>query len=405
MPRRGDATRERFIAGDPLRGLLSLGVLAVHVFAASLVTDSAFGTESTRILDEFRLQFGFVGDLIIFATKGIWVFLVLSGYLISRPFVGAYLRGTPLPRTGRYLRGRLLRIVPVFWVAVLGTLLLFGTQGTSWERVLATFGFVGVYFPSDVWRQIGQSWTLTTEMSFYLALPVFMFLLARLVRPLRNVRGRAVVLAGALGLVALGSLLFRLSEPETFGGRIGITSTAYTFVPGIALAMLEHWLPRRVAGRRAAVLAGGIIAGAAVLAMFVLSNGFSGRLAVFNTLCAGLLVGGCLLAQWAGGNCWRLLDNRLLHYLGERSYSIYLVHIAIIGVLLEPLGPNQHSWHRAAFLGPATLVLSLVVAEVLHRAVELPAMRRKRPRREAVQTGTDSGAPLAATAKAGPDLS
>ena len=382
--RERDFTRERFDAGDALRGACALGVFAVHAFVWTLVLPKSGALVPGYLGDNFRLQFGPLGYLLVMAQYGVWVFLTLSGYLISRPFVRAYLRGTPMPPMRGYFRARVLRIAPAFWVAVLATLVLLGPSGTSLRGILAVFGFVGVYYPSNFFTTISQSWTVTNEAAFYLALPLVMLALAFVSGRLRTPAERAAALAVVLGLVVLGSLLVSLSKPTSLGGLIGPAPLAYAFVPGVALAMLEHWLPQRVAGRRRWGWIAVALVGVGLVATFVFANATAGGQLVsvhgvltrpLGTLFSSLVLYGCVIAQWAGSSRWRVLDNRPFRYLGERSYSIYLVHLGVILLISNALGPTQHAWHRAAFFVPLTLGVSIVVGELLYRTVERPAMR------------------------------
>lgn len=388
--RERDATRERFDAGDPLRGACALGIFAVHAFAAALAVDKGRAFEPGLLGDAFHLQFGPGGYLLVMAQYGVWVFIALSGYLISRPFVRAYLRRTPMPPLRAYFRARALRIAPAFWVAGLATLVVFGTSGASVGDIFALFGFIGIYYPTGLFGRISQSWTVTTEAAFYLALPLVMLVLASLSRRLRAPGGRAAALGLVLPLVVLGSVLVALPKPTSAGALIGPAPLAYAFVPGIALAALEHWLPQRVEGCRRWVWIGAALVGVGLLATFLFANTVTGGQLVspydvamrpLGIVFTSLVLYGCVLAQWAGSSPWRLLDNRPLRYLGERSYSFYLVQLGIILLLQDAFGPTQHAWHRAAFFVPLTLGLSIVLGELLHRTVERPSMQLAARRR------------------------
>ena len=90
--------------------------------------------------------------------------------------------------------------------------------------------------------------------------------------------------------------------------------------------------------------------------------------------------GGALLLQWGTGGCWRLLDNRPLRWLGQRSYSIYLVHLVIVVELaprfLRALDDNYKEAFLAVFA--VSMVASVALGEILFRLVEAPFMNLKR---------------------------
>lgn len=74
--------------------------------------------------------------------------------------------------------------------------------------------------------------------------------------------------------------------------------------------------------------------------------------------------------------------NPVMHYLGERSYSIYLLHPLVIWLTRARLQDLYAAWAGgmgalAAWLACAALLLAvlLVLCEVSYRLVELPGIR------------------------------
>jgi peptidoglycan/LPS O-acetylase OafA/YrhL len=68
---------------------------------------------------------------------------------------------------------------------------------------------------------------------------------------------------------------------------------------------------------------------------------------------------------------FRILNTRVLAYLGVLSYGMYLVH----EIALRYLGPG------GAFRGAAALALTIAAAAIMHRFVERPLarFRQRRP--------------------------
>ena len=144
------------------------------------------------------------------------VFFVLSGYLISRPFVRRLRAATsPQPDIARYARNRLLRIVPAFWAAVLRHPARL--RPDRLEPLGPSSGHPslrpGVRSPSELVPvlHIGQGWTLGTEMTFYALVPV----VARLVGP-QAVRAPP----RAAGTSASCSIAARHARPSRSPGTI-----------------------------------------------------------------------------------------------------------------------------------------------------------------------------------------
>ncbi len=114
---------EKVVGLDGLRGLMVFTVILVH---AAEDTGALTGVSWSR----------FVGSL-TFAPD---VFLMLSGFVLYRPFVSARVRNTPKQPALRFWRKRALRVFPAYWVAI--------TLAAIWP------GLPGV-FSGDWWKYYG----------------------------------------------------------------------------------------------------------------------------------------------------------------------------------------------------------------------------------------------------------
>src|SRR3954452_7133529 len=100
----------RFIAGDALRAWPSLLVVGYHILAG------AVGHAEHGIAPEdFERVVGWAALPIRRLDLTVFTFFALSGYLLGLPFARAPILGRPLPRVGKYLRNRVLRIVPAYY--------------------------------------------------------------------------------------------------------------------------------------------------------------------------------------------------------------------------------------------------------------------------------------------------
>lgn len=342
------------------------------------------GPITTEVFRAMRATYGAVGFLAL--AGGLWlsVFFVLSGYLISRPFVASYVRDGPQPRIGRYVRNRILRIVPAFWVAVFATLAVFGLSGSDPWVVPLTLGFGQVFAPAEPFIvHISQGWTLGAEMTFYALVPIVALCWGRSPKGTRVGRGSRL-LALSFAMVAL-TIAWRSLGPHDVTWIEVFPGVAAYFAPGVALAALEVTWAHKIAaigGRRLAAplfLAG--------IALFLVLAATSGQFLLWRWLAqvtgAGLIVAGALLREWSGAPPWKILRNRYTDWLGQRSYSIYVLHFGVALWLTDHLAVSSHPWDTLLRVGPLAVLVTFLLSDLSWRFVERPFLRRKRRPAEA----------------------
>ena len=364
-------TTLRFVAGDPLRAIAALAVVLFHVglFSALLTADRPGGARMTDVYGDVA------GSIFAMGQLGIYVFFVLSGFLIARPFVAAFIKRSAPPALRGYALARVFRIVPLFWFVAAVTLLRYGPEGASAREVVALFGFAQSYDESILSEHIGQAWTLGVEMMFYAAVPV----VALALWPLRHTlgeRGRfwlVMALAGAIAAVTLATVGdVRPAE------AVRPHESMYALMPGVMLAAIgvrqPSWLTHRRMPFFATVLALGGVAGL-VLHQVVLERGTLssfGTLGLIHAPACAAIVGGALFYQWSGHGAWRVLDNAPLHWLGARSYSIYLTHGFVLAQLNTIIDEFGSAWEGAAVLAGLGVPLTILASDLTYRYVELP---------------------------------
>jgi peptidoglycan/LPS O-acetylase OafA/YrhL len=363
---------DRFLAGDPLRALAVLGVLLLHL--------SQFGLQGAGISsgnDTIWNEYGHaLGAVFLTADDGVFLFFALSGYLIGRPFLRSYVVGGSLPSPGPYLRNRLVRIVPPFWAAVVLTLVVFGTAGAGFKQVVAVFGFAQDWEPSGLSLHINQGWSLSPEVSFYLVLPAALWVFTRAARWPARPEARALLALAVILILALVSHRYQGTVAADAAKRHSLPATLYHFAPGLAWAALEHLAPPRIIGRRWGPGAGLllVIAGLACVALSRVPPDQPVLPSIFLPIGNGLVLGGCLLPQWSTGGLSRLLNNRPLHWLGIRSYSLYLVHLGTLFFIADRVHTGD-PWESLAVVAAIGVPGSLLLAVLLHRFVERPFLR------------------------------
>jgi len=180
---------------DGLRGLAALSIFVFHGWLYTMPAPDATDRSSVGDYAAHELRLGLVA------------FFVLSGFLLSRPWFAAALGERRPPNLGRYLRARAARILPAYYVALIGSIvLLWGLKGTPGLRLppageLPLFAVFGQNFsPASVMKLNPPMWSLAVEIMFYALLPVIGWLALRLPRR------RSTQALVPLALLALGLL-------------------------------------------------------------------------------------------------------------------------------------------------------------------------------------------------------
>ncbi len=359
---------------EALRGLAALAVAGGH---ALLIFEMSRG--ELRVVNGIRM--GFNGH------AAVSLFFALSGYVLG---LGLRRKGQPLwPGAVDFLVRRLLRIWPAMAVSVLliaGALWLH--DAPSSRAAAHHFWYANFFSHYDrpvtaevVWQNLTfQSfslnrvmWTLRIEIVCSACLPFLHFFSQRLPRMAQ------VALLAALSVLPLAHV-----SPADF-------LPLFIFYLGYELSGTGTWdwpaFFSRLRGKWWLVwlvmLAGGPLAG-----LMQAPRWLTGVLAWSEGVGAALIVG--RVVHGADGPWLRVLDTRLAKLLGRLSYSFYLVHLAVLFFLLEPVwrwlpGPLPTGLPTLAGLlvwGFST-VLALPLASLLYSLVELPsiALGRKLDRR------------------------
>ena len=380
----------RFPLVDSLRAIAAVAVVICHAGGLTVTPVAGFVTH---------------------AEAGVAVFFAISGFLLYRPFVSARLNGAPRSALRSYLRRRILRIVPAYWLALTVLAIWPGLTGVFTGHFWIYYGFGQIYNDGDALGGIAPAWTLCIEISFYLLLPAYAAgvngLLRRLTRA-RQVQAELILLAA----IALASLAYRyvLRADTSLSFVLNALPTHLDwFAPGMALAVLSAAWQDRPLPRGADLLARRPLIAIAfsVAAYTVVSLAVGGpepfrifnhvallytarqdvaRHLLYAATAIGLLVPAVL---GSGGRLRRALGWPALAWLGLISYGIYLWHQPLLIEICQPgpeLGCNFHGLpgaHRAPLLALVVIGLAcaVVCAAASYYVVERPILRFKDARR------------------------
>jgi peptidoglycan/LPS O-acetylase OafA/YrhL len=343
---------------DPLRGLMALWVFAGHL----LLRTTGISSHAEIAVDIFMFVSGFLMFHIWSTDRPLE---------INWPTVRAF-----------YIR-RFWRIAPVYYILLLyamvfhnllndqtyQTALVFPPPWSSSPPVLNGGGWMALpttaithltlvfgMIPSQSEATALPDWSIGLEVQFYAAFPLLLLAYRRI--------NLIVVVVGALlisaltarlfGLYLVDGLLGRFPEPSFLGFKLQI------FVLGSIAAILYY--DDRPLTKRMALIGGALI--------LISESRFPVRLALLVAcalvLCASLLP---IITK-------RVITSKIAIFLGDTSYSVYLVHNLILTPVCFWLSQQQFFVHMTvlsrfalsfAIIAPAVYLISYIILITIER--------------------------------------
>ncbi|MFP3756776.1 acyltransferase [Cupriavidus sp. SIMBA_020] len=347
--------------------------------------------------------------------QGVAIFFALSGFLMTY-LAQAEARGE------RFFARRLIRIVPLYWLVTLFSVLWFSyglgnlpytvpllahwlvhepkqilfwllsTHGLNdWDligRLLKTFLFVPYRnHAGDMHPILGVGWTLNLEMFFYLVFSVSLAI------------GKRFAPVIAVAVIVGVKWLDQLADGAFQTLHFYANEYTWNFVFGIVVYYVWGALPSDLTRFRAPLL----VLSFAFASLFVIVNAGSHEMRlVINEVVPlrwlllampALVIFLCLCLHSAGAR----VTSKLAILLGDASYAIYLVHTILIETM-RPLG-DSWSWLSASKSVPGVLIAmvgSVVLGVLIHRYLERPLMNALRSKRKDQPLDGPSQTPLPA---------
>ncbi len=323
------------------------------------------------------------------------VFMFVSGYLMVHQWTRRVGDGVVLTRAavGEFWLRRIFRIVPVFWVALAATVLFHGPLSAGMQVLRAAKHDLGVVYDPALFAMDPVSlflratflfgfmpklaaspfmgdWSLALEMQFYAAFP---FVLVGL----RRLGAARLFFAAAIMAFATGEVLMRMPEFRAGAGTalplpILLPMKLTVFLIGMVVAEANRRFSARPAEASLLVV---------LALMFAAMQAW--QVAAVAALAFYLVAGRDLAGDFAGrkGSAWLgwIFGNRLMAWLADCSYAVYLLHSMAISLW------GGWLWQQDRFLAlrnPVRMVLLLVLvaatvyplAWIIHQVVEKPGI-------------------------------
>jgi exopolysaccharide production protein ExoZ len=345
------ATSERSEYLDGLRGFAILGVVLIHV-------GQLYSSAVPEALANFT-NYGF---------RGVQLFFMISALTLT----GSLQRHTADLRS--YALRRFLRIAPMFYLAAVFYLILGGTgpsrfapDGISPLDISLTFLMLHGFSLTSINSVVPGGWSVASEVIFYALLPLILLFATSLRRAL-------LLLTIAIAMALLFAPLMHALMPSAPHRELIDDFSEFGFpanAPAFALGIVCYWLLRSRPARLPKH------AGALLLALGL----------------AGLIAVGCTDITWLRGNLVAdlflsllviggavetrsIVGTPALRLLGTVSFSLYLIHFAVIAVvapLIDPYISDPVGQLVATYA--VTILIAWAVSTLTYRYIEQPGIQ------------------------------
>ncbi len=327
---------------------------------------------------------------------GVELFFVISGFVVTRSLI----RGNYEPVSFMIRRGFRL-YPPILAFLAFGGAVNAIIRVSGWppyaadylcvslprfiEQAAAVLGGYLINLVSGTSYMNGAMWSLSVEFQFYAAVAI-LGITALALRAPRRVTGYGVVACAAVVYVvcSYSRILLTLGARPSHG--MYLLTWKFDFM---ALGVLLAYVPESAIGRTMrygrALSIGFVLIPVVILSLCRSPFAAPASGPDYLNGAGMLLTAPCYLALVmlaVGGNVSRALPgavNRLLFTVGERSYTIYLLHfpvmvVAWVMIVAVHVAWVGNAWAYAIAQVVATLVVFLPVTELVYRRLELPSI-------------------------------
>ena len=377
-----------------LRAVAALLVLLSHV---------GFWTGATRI--------DFVGGLVARGDAGVAVFFAISAFLLLRPAIRrGFDANETIPNLESYAARRTARILPAYWLALAAVLVaaatISGAGGLGGFAKVVSHVFLLQGYTGNYYQSFTQTWSLTTEATFYVLVPFIGLWFARKIarsKPNHALKpiGRLLLGGAIVGLACQALATVWTLAGSTSGAGILATSVLghlAWFCAGATVAVVveaqshgvgpladESIIASVFRSRSTMVLvaivlfalASSPLAGPRDLSAQTVSQ------AVFKELTyalfALLLLAATVDEPAPGTAANRVAASPLTKWLGDISYGIFLWHVLVLQVVFAATGATLFAtgfwWVLYAVLG-----FTIAIASASWILLERPILKAVRHR-------------------------
>jgi len=316
---------------------------------------------------------------------GVDLFFVISGYVITRLLLDSIARSDGLDLRGFY-KARARRLLPplVFMIVVTAFYISIWAQDSVKRFITDTpFSISGlmnwwlVVKEQDYFEAIGRppllqhTWSLAVETQFYLIWPVLLLIILKRF-------GKKVIPIAALAIALFsGTALFLVSlqlDTSSTVSHVYFGTDTHSIGLFLGAALAVSWIPQNFKSEVSNKAQNfidfiGVFGLVGILGSFLLIDE-SSPTAYKIAFPLAAVFGAAIITSIVhpASRFAPILQNRLLLWIGERSYAIYLWHWVVFQITRPRVDIDGEDWALIAL----RILVVLALADISLKLVELP---------------------------------
>ena len=321
---------------------------------------------------------------------GVDLFFVISGYVITRLLLDSIAQSGGLDLRGFYI-ARARRLLPALLFMLTTTFIAIGIWAPDTIKRLVTdtpFSLTGtmnwwlVARHQDYFESIGRppllqhTWSLAVEAQFYLVWPLILYFILKKFGK-KHIPLASLVIAAASGITLLFVSLSLDASSASKVSHVYFGTDTHSIGLFLGAALAVSWIPQNftqsVSKKAQDFIDGvGFIGFIGILAAFLFIDETEPTLYKIAFPLAGICGAAIVMSVVHPASRFApVLQNKVLLWIGERSYAIYLWHWVIFQVTRPSVDLAGKEWA----LYSLRILIVLALSDISLRYIELPVRR------------------------------
>lgn len=345
---------------NALRGIAIIGVVMIH--------SSQWVQPTSKVLSKIT-ELGVYGVQLFYVVSALTLFLSMD----------VRKRSEASPTRNFFIR-RFFRIAPLFYLAILLYVLIDGfgprywaPNGIHWWYILLTAIFLNGWHPETINSVVPGGWSIAIEMTFYALVPILHLKLKDINSSIRFVI-ITLILTNILSPIILKALMSNYPFDQIYLASNFIFLWFFSQLPIFGLGILTYHIFNQHQDRKDERLGTTLLA----LSLFLFVSFWSAS-SYRNFLPQHFLYSGvfCIFALSLHFYPYKVFVNPIVDWIGKLSFSIYLIHFAVLKLMkilfIKNLLPSGELGFIVAFI--VVMLVSIGISTLTYWAVEQPGIR------------------------------